>query len=112
MITFWVDDLAVLLWPWVPEDGDPGLAEDDGSGDDDPVPVLAVLAVVVAWRYTIKGKGAPAARLAALLCAVIIVLVLVSFKNPPAAGSVVGGWFGGISTAATGLGHFLADLFS
>ncbi len=81
------------------------------GGDDGGVPVLAVLAVVIAWRYTIKGKGAPAARLAALLCAVIVVLVLVSFKNPPAAGQVVTGWFGGISTAASGIARFLTDVF-
>jgi hypothetical protein len=76
------------------------------------VPVLAVLAVVIAWRYTIKGKGAPAARLAALLCAVIVVLVLVAVKNPHAAGEVVTGWFDGISGFITGLGRFLTDVFS
>jgi hypothetical protein len=89
----------------------PALATILQRGDDDSVPVLAVLAVIIAWRYTIKGKGAPAARLAALLCAVIVALVLVSFKEPTAAGALAGGWFSGISAAATGLGHFLGDVF-
>ena len=50
--------------------------------------VLAVLSVVIAWRYAIKGKGNGAARLAALLSAVIVVWVLVGFKNPAEAGSL------------------------
>ena len=78
------------------------------SGDDNPVPVIAVLAVIIAWRYTIKGKGAPAARLAALLCAVIVVLVLIGFKNLAVAGSIAEGFVSGISQAASGLAAFLS----
>jgi hypothetical protein len=75
------------------------------------VPVLAVLAVVVAWRYTIKGKGAPAARLAALLCAVIVVWLMVGFKDISVAGKVAQAFAAGISQAASGLASFLGDVF-
>jgi len=106
----WIDDLAVLRWPWPSEDEDNGLAEDGDSGDDDGVPVLAILAVVVAWRYTIKGKGAPAARLAALLCAVIVFLVAISFVNLHSAGMATS-WFAiGIKQAAVGIGRFIGLL--
>ena len=77
-------------------------------GDDEPVAVVAVLAVIVAWRYTVKGKGVPAARLAALLCAVIVVWFLVGFKDPAAAGSVASGFLTGISEAASGFAAFLS----
>jgi hypothetical protein len=88
----------------------PALATILRLGDDDGVPVLAVLAVIIAWRYTIKGKGAPAARLAALLCAVIVALVAVSFVNLHSAGMVASGFAGGIKAAATGIGKFIGAL--
>ena len=72
------------------------------------MPVLAVLAVVIVWRYTIKGKGNPAARLAALLCAVVVVWVLVGFKDLSVAGSVAEGFASGISQAAAGFAAFLS----
>ena len=64
----------------------PAIATIGSSGDDNPVPVLAVLGVIVIWRYAIKGKGNPAARLAALLSAVIVALIAVSMVNPHSAG--------------------------
>ena len=70
--------------------------------------VLAVLGVIVVWRYAIKGKGNPAARLAALLCAVIVVWVMVGFKNPAEAGSLAQDFVAGISAAASGLASFLS----
>ena len=72
------------------------------------MPVVAVLAVIVAWRYTIKGKGAPAARLAALLCAVIVVWVMIGFKNLAEAGTLATDFVSGISAAASGLASFLS----
>jgi hypothetical protein len=81
-------------------------------GDDDPVAaVLAPLSVIAIWWVSTHGKGAAALRLAAWLSAVIVVLVLVSFKDPAAAGALVTGWFSGISAAVTGLGRFIADVF-
>ena len=80
------------------------------SGDDDPVAVLAVLAVAVIWRYTIKGKGVPAARLAALLCAVIAAWVLVDAQSPHSAEMVANGFATGIYQAAAGFGKFLGML--
>ena len=110
MIT-WTDDLAVLRWPWPPEDDD-GLADDGESGDDDAVAaILAPLSVIAIWWVSTHGKGAAALRLVAWGSAIVVVLVLVSFKDPHAAGAVVAGWFSGISAAITGLGHFLTDVF-
>lgn len=74
--------------------------------------VLVVLAFIVFWRYTVKGKGAPAARLASLLAAVITVWVLVSFKNPSAATDVAKGAASGTSAAISGIGDFLTAVFS
>lgn len=73
--------------------------------------VLAPLSVIAIWYISTHGKGAAALRLAAWGAAVVVVLVLVSFKDPAAAGAVVSGWFRGISQAASGLAHFLGDLF-
>ena len=71
------------------------------------MPVLAVLAVVIVWRYAIKGKGNPAARLAALLCAVIVVWVMVAMQDPRSANLVADGFVTGISQAVSGLADFL-----
>ena len=71
------------------------------------MPVLAVLGIVVIWRYAIKGKGAPAARLASLLAAVIVAWVLVAMHNPRSADIVADGFAAGISAAASGLASFL-----
>ena len=73
--------------------------------------VLAPLSVIAIWYLATHGKGAAALRLAAWGSAVIVILLLVSFKDPAAAASVVSGWFSGISQAASGLGRFLGDLF-
>ena len=74
------------------------------------MPVLAVLAVIVAWRYTIKGKGAPAAKLAALLCAAIVFLVAISMVNLHSAGMLAAGFATGIKQAAIGIGAFIGML--
>ena len=71
------------------------------------MPVVAVLAVIVIWRYAIKGKGNPSARLAALLCAVIVVWVLVAMHSTRSADIVADGFAAGISAAASGLASFL-----
>ncbi len=70
--------------------------------------VLAVLGVIVIWRYAIKGKGNPAARLAALLCAVIVVWVLVAMQDPKSANIVADGFVTGINGAVSGLASFLS----
>ena len=70
--------------------------------------VLAVLGVVVAWRYAVKGKGNGAARLAALLCAVIVVWVLVAMQDPKSANIVADGFVTGINGAVSGLASFLS----
>ena len=88
----------------------PAIATIGSSGDDNPVPVLAVLGVIVIWRYAIKGKGNPAARLAALLSAVIVALIAVSMVNPHSAGMAASGFASGIKGAATGIGQFIGLL--
>ena len=72
------------------------------------MPVLAVLGIVVIWRYAIKGKGAPAARLASLLAAVIVAWVLVAMHNPRSADIVADGFATGIGAAVSGLAAFLS----
>ena len=74
------------------------------------MPVVAVLAVIIAWRYAIKGKGSAAARLAALLCAVIVALIAVAMVNPHSAGMAASGFASGIKGAAVGLGQFIGLL--
>lgn len=79
-------------------------------GDDGRVAVLAVLAVIVIWRYAIRGKGDPAARLAAVLCAVIVVWTLVAMKDPGPASKAASAFASGASAAASGLGRFIGFL--
>lgn len=71
------------------------------------MPVLAVLGVIVVWRYAVRGKGNGAARLAALLCAVIVVWVMVAMQDPRSANLVADGFVTGISQAVSGLADFL-----
>jgi hypothetical protein len=93
------------------------------TGALDPIPgradntgVAAAVGVVIAFfalaRFTLKGKGAPAARLASLLAVLITLWLFVAVKNPPAAGDVATAAASGTSTAISGLGHFIADVFS
>ena len=79
------------------------------SGDDSPVAVLAVFAVIVVWRYAVKGKGNGAARLAALLSALIVSWVLIALYDASSAGSIALDFAKGIGQAAAGLGHFLGQ---
>lgn len=71
------------------------------------MPVVAVLAVIVIWRYAVKGKGNGAARLAALLSAIIVVWVLVAMHSLRSADIVADGFAAGISQAVSGLADFL-----
>ena len=72
------------------------------------MPVLAVLGVIVVWRYAVKGKGNGAARLASLLAAIIVVWVLVAMHSTRSADIVADGFVSGISQAVTGLSDFLS----
>lgn len=82
---------------------------------EDDKRVAAVVVVVVFFviaRFTLKGKGNPAARLASLLSVLIAVWLLVAVTNSAAAGDVASAAASGTSAAITGLGHFLAAVFS
>ena len=72
--------------------------------------VLAPFAVIVLWYLATHGKGTAPGRLVAWGSAVIVVWVLVGFKNPGVAGTIAEGFASGISQAASGfaafLGHF------
>lgn len=83
------------------------------GGDDQGVAeaVVVVLVFILLARFTLKGKGAPAARLAAALAVIIALWLFVAVQNPPAAGDVASAAASGTSTAITGLGHFIADVF-
>lgn len=74
--------------------------------------VVVVLVFVLLARFTLKGKGNPAARLASLLAVLIALWLFVAVTNPLAAGEVASATASGTSTAITGLGHFIADVFS
>jgi hypothetical protein len=78
--------------------------------------MAAAVGVVIVFfaiaRFTLKGKGNPAARLASLLAVLIALWLFVAVSNPPAAGDVASAAASGTSTAITGLGHFIADVFS
>jgi hypothetical protein len=74
--------------------------------------VIVVLVFILLARFPLKGKGAPAARLASLLAIIITLWLFVAVTNPAAAGDVASGAASGTSTAITGLGHFITDVFS
>jgi hypothetical protein len=84
------------------------------GGDDNPVAaaVGVVIVFVLLARFALKGKGNPAARLASLLAVLINLWLFIAVTNPPAAGDVASAAASGTSTAITGLGHFIADVFS
>ena len=70
--------------------------------------VLAVLAVIVLWRTSVKGKGGAALRLVAWGSAIIVIWVMIGFKSPAVAGSLATDFVTGISAAASGLADFLS----
>lgn len=73
--------------------------------------VGVVIVFALLCRFTLKGKGNPAARLASLLAVLIALWLFVAIKNPSAAGDVASAAATGTSTAITGLGNFLGDVF-
>jgi hypothetical protein len=86
------------------------IAGPGAGGDDGRVAVLAALAVVAVWRYAVKGKGAVSGRLAAVLCAVIVVWLAVGLKDPAASGRAAGAFASGASAAVSALGQFVGLL--
>ena len=70
--------------------------------------VVAVIAVVALWRVSVKGKGGAALRLIAWSALVIVVWLMVGFKNPAEAGAIAQGFATGISQAASGFAAFLS----
>lgn len=82
-------------------------------GDDKPVAeaVIVVVAFILIARFTLKGKGNPAARLASLLSVLIALWLFVAVTNSAAAGDVASAIASGASAAIRGLGHFLTDVF-
>jgi hypothetical protein len=108
-------------WPWSVVWPHPGSASRANRlamilqrGDDNPVAeaVGVVIVFVLLARFTLKGKGAPAARLASLLAVIITLWLFVAVTNPPAAGDVASAAASWTSAAITGLGRFIADVFS
>ena len=70
--------------------------------------VVAVGAVVALWWISTHGKGGAALRLAAWGSAIIVVWVLIGFKDPHEAGAIAEGFVTGISQAASGFASFLS----
>jgi hypothetical protein len=109
MFTFWIDDLAALYWPWIPEDED-GLAEDDGSGDDDGVgPVAFALAAVLIVKVTWK-RANTGARIGAILACLIVFWLAMALVNARIAGAMAAGTASGFSQLITGIGRFIGQL--
>ncbi len=73
--------------------------------------VGAVIAFILLARFTLKGKGNPAARLASILAVIIAVWLFVSAKDPAAGADVARAAASGTSAAITGLGDFLGAVF-
>jgi len=71
------------------------------------VAVLAVLGVIALWRVAVKGKGGAALRLVAWGSLIIVVWLMIGFKNPAEAGALAQDFISGISQAASGLADFL-----
>ena len=70
--------------------------------------VLAVLGVIALWRVSVKGKGGAALRLAAWGSLIIVVWLMIGFKDPAEAGALAEGFASGISQAAAALADFLS----
>ena len=110
MATFWVDDLDVLLWPRKQADGDPGLAEDDDSGDDDGVaPVAFALAAVIIVKVTWK-RANTGARIGAILACLVFFWLAVALVNARSAAMMATGTASGFSQLVTGVGRFVGAL--
>jgi hypothetical protein len=73
--------------------------------------VIVVLLAFLGGRFALKGKGAPAAKLAAYLLIIIVVWVLIASQSVGTADHVASAGAGGASGAISGLIHFLNDLF-
>ena len=71
--------------------------------------VVAVVAVAGLWWLSSHGKGAAPGRLVAWGSMVVVVWVLVGFKDPHEAGVMAEGFVTGISQAASGFAAFLAQ---
>ncbi len=73
--------------------------------------VGAVIAFILLARFTLKGKGNPAARLASALAVIIALWLFVAAKDPAAGTDVARAAASGASAAVTGLGDFLGAVF-
>jgi hypothetical protein len=90
-----------------------GIARYAGSGDDDGVAaVVVVVSFIAFWWIATHGKGGVPGRIIAWGTVILVTWVLVAVTNPAAAGDVATGAASGTSAAVTGLGHFIADVFS
>jgi hypothetical protein len=73
--------------------------------------VIVVLLAFLGGRFALRGKGVPAAKLAAYLLILILVWVLVASQSVSTASQVAGAGANGVSEAIAGLVHFLNDIF-
>jgi hypothetical protein len=76
--------------------------------------VLVILLIIFIGRFAgggKNGKGAPSARLAAVLAVIILIWLIVTVRSPSEGSSVAGYGANGISEAVTGFVNFLHDIF-
>jgi hypothetical protein len=79
-------------------------------GDDERMPVLAVLSVIVLWFLSSHGKGTAPGRLVAWGSMIVVVWVLLAIKDPGVADGIPGAFASGIGAAVSGFGVFIRAL--
>jgi hypothetical protein len=77
----------------------PGLELITDRSDDERMPVLAVLSVIVLWFLSSHGKGTAPGRLVAWGSLVAVVWVLLAIKDPGVADGIPGAFASGIGEA-------------
>ena len=75
--------------------------------------IISVLFVIAIGREVAKGgagRGLPAGRFVGWVSLTLVILMLIGFKDLHAAEAAVGGFIGGIGTAASSVVHFVGQL--
>ena len=75
--------------------------------------VVSVLFVIAIGRQVARGgtgRGIPSGRFVGWVSLTLVVVLLIAFKNPQAGTELVSRFFGGLSTAASGIGDFFERL--
>jgi hypothetical protein len=74
--------------------------------------IVVFLLALLIGRFTLRGKGAPSARLASILVIFIGVWVVIAMRSVSLAGQVAGWLGGGVSELVAGVATFIGDVFT